>query len=89
MTHAVGARKPNAWGLHDMLGNVWEGVSDYYNDKLFADPAAPRRGVTHVLKGGGFLSDVKNAVYSTHAGGPGDGFDIGFRIVRDVPAQGR
>jgi formylglycine-generating enzyme required for sulfatase activity len=85
-THRVGLKRPNAWGLHDVLGNVWEWVSDYYNEKLFADPEPPRSGTTHVLKGGGFLSDVKNTTYSTHAAGPGDGFDIGFRIVRDLPA---
>jgi sulfatase modifying factor 1 len=85
-THPVGLKKPNAWGLYDVLGNVWEWVDDYYNEKLFADPAPPRSGTTHVLKGGGFLSDVKNTIYSTHAAGPGDGFDVGFRIVRDLPA---
>ena len=83
-THPVGTKKPNAWGLHDMLGNVWEWVQDYDNEKIFADPLPPRRGKARVLKGGGFLADVKNAVYSTHAAGPGDGFDVGFRIVRDV-----
>jgi formylglycine-generating enzyme len=84
-THPVGLKKPNRWGLHDVLGNVWEWVGDYYNEKIFADPEPPRTGTTHVLKGGGFLSDVKNTVYSTHAAGPGDGFDVGFRIVRDLP----
>lgn len=83
-THVVGTKKPNAWGLHDMLGNVWEWVHDYYNDKIFADPEPPRRGTTHVLKGAGFLGDVKNTIYSTHAAGPGDGFDVGFRVVRDA-----
>ena len=84
---SVGTKKPNAWGLHDMLGNVWEWVSDYYNEKIFADPVPPRDGTTHVLKGGGFLGDVKNTTYSTHAAGPGDGFDVGFRIVRDLPGR--
>jgi len=84
-THPVGKKQPNAWGLHDMLGNVWEWVDDVYNGKIFADPVPPRRGSTHVLKGAGFLGDVKNAIYSTHAAGPGDGFDVGFRVVRDVP----
>jgi formylglycine-generating enzyme required for sulfatase activity len=86
-THPVGLKKPNAWGLHDVLGNVWEWVADFYNEKIFADAEPPRTGTTHVLKGGGFLSDVKNTIYSTHAAGPGDGFDVGFRIVRDLPAR--
>jgi len=86
-THPVGLKKPNRWGLYDVLGDVWEWVNDYYNEKLFADPEPPRRGTTHVLKGGGFLSDVKNTTWSTHAAGPGDGFDVGFRIVRDLPAR--
>jgi formylglycine-generating enzyme len=83
-THPVGGKKPNAWGLHDTLGNVWEWVADFYNEKLFAAPVPPTAGKTHVLKGGSFVSDVKNTTWSTHAGGPGSGFDVGFRIVREV-----
>ncbi len=84
-THPVGGKQPNAWGLYDTLGNVWEWVSDFYNEKLFADSVPLESGKTHVLKGGSFLSDVKNATWSTHAGGPGSGFDVGFRVVREVP----
>lgn len=83
-THPVGGKKPNAWGLYDTLGNVWEWVADYYNEGLFAAPVPPKTGKTHVLKGGSFVSDVKNTTWSTHAGGPGSGFDVGFRIVREV-----
>jgi formylglycine-generating enzyme len=83
----VASKKPNAWGLYDMLGNVWEWVDDYYNEKLFADPVSPRKGKQHVLKGASFTGDVKNATYMTHAGGPGNGWDVGFRIVKDVEPQ--
>ena len=83
-TQAVGRMQPNAWGLYDMLGNVWEWVQDFYNEKIFADPVPPRSGKEHVLKGGGFLADVKNLTYMWHGAGPGSTFDVGFRIVRDI-----
>ena len=84
-TQKVGQKEPNAWGLYDMLGNVWEWVGDYYNEKIFADPVPPTRGEVHVLKGASFVGDVKNATWLTHAGGPGNGWDVGFRIVMEVP----
>ncbi len=79
-----GTKKPNAWGLYDMLGNVWEWVDDFYNEKIFADPVQPNKGTQHVLKGASFTGDVKNATYMTHAGGPGNGFDIGLRVVMEA-----
>ena len=83
-TQAVGKMQPNQAGLYDMLGNVWEWVEDVYNEKLFADPRPPRSGKEHVLKGGSFLADVANLSYTTHAAGPGNKFDVGFRIVREL-----
>jgi formylglycine-generating enzyme required for sulfatase activity len=80
----VGQKAPNAWGLYDTLGNVWEWVQDYYNEKLFADPTPPRSGKEHVLKGASFVGDVKNATYMTHAAGPGNGWDVGFRVVMEA-----
>ncbi len=80
-TNAVGGKEPNAWGLYDMLGNVWEMVSDFYNEKIFADPVPPASGSQHVLKGASFTGDVKNATYMTHAAGPGNRWDVGFRLV--------
>ncbi|MBZ5621427.1 MAG: formylglycine-generating enzyme family protein [Acidobacteriia bacterium] len=82
-THVVGQKKPNAWGLYDMLGNVWEWVQNYYNEQRLAGPEPPAAGNTHVLRGGSFLGDRKNVRFSEHAGGPGSGFDVGFRIVRE------
>lgn len=83
-TKQVGSKKPNAWGLYDMLGNVWEWVQDYYNEKLFADPAPPTHGKEHVLKGAPFYGDVKNATYMTHAAGPGSHYDTGFRVLMEI-----
>lgn len=86
-TQKVGQKKPNAWGLYDMLGNVWEWVEDFYNEKIFADPIPPASGEWHVLKGASFVGDVKNATWLTHAGGPGNGWDVGFRVVMEVDTE--
>jgi formylglycine-generating enzyme required for sulfatase activity len=80
----VGSKLPNAWGLYDMLGNVWEWVQDVYNEKVQPDPIPPTTGTTHVLKGGSYMSHFANVAAAVHAGGPGDAFDTGFRIVKDV-----
>jgi formylglycine-generating enzyme len=80
-TIRVGSKKPNAWGLYDMLGNVWEWTADLYNEKIFADKRGPSSGSQHVLKGASFAGDVKNATYMTHAAGPANGWDVGLRIV--------
>jgi formylglycine-generating enzyme required for sulfatase activity len=53
-THPVGTKKPNAWGIYDMLGNVREWVEDlyaanYYSNSPVADPTGPAPG-----QGGGF-----------------------------------
>jgi sulfatase modifying factor 1 len=83
-TSAVGKKMPNAWGLYDMLGNVWEWMQDNYNEKMFADPVPPATGNEHVLKGAPFYGDVKNATYMTHAGGPGSVYDTGFRVLMET-----
>lgn len=83
-TSEVGKKKQNAWGIYDMLGNVWEWVNDYYNEKIFADDAPLKSAKQHVLKGGAFYGDVKNATYMTHAGGPGSGYDTGFRLIMEL-----
>jgi sulfatase modifying factor 1 len=88
-TTAVGSKKPNAWGVYDMLGNVWEWTQDIYNEKIFADPKPPKSGKEHVLKGSSFTGDVKNATYMNHSAGPGNGFDVGFRIVMEVKPNGK
>ena len=55
--HEVATKKPNAWGLHDMLGNVCEWVQDFYNPTAYAsgtavNPTGPKDGKVHVARGG-------------------------------------
>ena len=85
LTHAVGTKSPNPWGLYDMLGNVWEWVEDYYDyDTVPKGPKGPAKGTEHVLKGGGFQAHAKNVRVVVHAGGPGSVVSTGFRVVMDA-----
>jgi formylglycine-generating enzyme required for sulfatase activity len=53
-THPVGTKKANAWGLHDMHGNVWEWCTDRYGNELAGgvDPQGAASGVSRVARGG-------------------------------------
>ncbi len=64
MTHPVGEKKPNAWGLYDMHGSVCEWCQDWYEFGYYAkspmdDPPGPTGGLYRVFRGGGWLSRAR------------------------------
>ena len=85
-TLPVGTFPPNAWGLYDMHGNVWEWTNDRYgpyNPRQNTDPHGADIGGTRVIRGGSWHFDAGSArcgLRYTHS--PQDsGFSLGFRVV--------
>jgi formylglycine-generating enzyme required for sulfatase activity len=89
--HRVGTKKANAWGLHDMSGNVREWVWDWYVEYSVhvptADPSGPSAGDLRVLRGGSFFDGAVDArVASRSANAPTyRGNHVGFRLARSFP----
>jgi formylglycine-generating enzyme required for sulfatase activity len=88
-THPVGQKKPNAWGLFDMLGNVWEWCQDwfdwrYYGKSLPDDPTGPARGSSRAGRGGSWNLSAWGC-RSAYRGNLDPGIrypHLGFRVVR-------
>ncbi len=76
-THPVGEKLPNAWGLYDMLGNVWEWCSDLYDTEVY--------GSYRVFRGGGWCDEERSVMATTRRRSHPHKFkidDLGFRIAR-------
>ncbi len=85
----VGSFAPNAFGLYDMHGNIWQWCSDWYGEYNIKDtlnPKGPDTGTKKVDRGGGFYDPAWRCRSAYRAGGdpPGNrGNGISFRIVKD------
>jgi formylglycine-generating enzyme required for sulfatase activity len=85
----VGLKKPNAWGLHDMAGNVFEWVQDWYGDYDPAEidhPKGPSAGTAKVIRGASWYSEAPSLGLSARFNNrPGfRNYKVGFRCARDV-----
>jgi len=87
-TYAVGMKRPNAWGLYDTHGNVWECCKDRWAEDYYAispteDPPGPETGPLRVIRGGGWKDPARDCRAATRSGFVSAGRlqHMGFRVA--------
>jgi formylglycine-generating enzyme required for sulfatase activity len=87
-THPVGEKRPNAWGLYDMHGNVREWCNDWFDGDYYAkspanDPTGPTTGKYRVMRAGSYYIGARGcrAAFRMMGNPSGQGGDAGFRVA--------
>jgi formylglycine-generating enzyme required for sulfatase activity len=90
--HAVGGKKPNAWALYDMHGNVWQWCQDWYDRDYDAaspmdDPSGPPKGYLRVYRGGCWIcsAELCRSAFRNAVGPRTRSYDLGFRVSLVLP----